>query len=70
MGVEEFQGDLSGGAELGAVILMEFRVGFHRFKVKFIEGLYMVEGLCSEGKLETIGEVHNDVVSGRRGGRR
>ena len=35
MGVEEFQGDLSGGAELGAVILMEFRVGFHRFKVNF-----------------------------------
>ena len=65
MGVEEFQDGLSGGAELSEVILMEFRVGFHRFKVKFIEGLYIVEGLCSEGKPETIGEVHNGVIGGR-----
>ena len=55
----------SGGAELGAVILMEFWVGFHRFKVKFIEGLYIVESFLSEGKPETIGEVHNGGVGGR-----
>ena len=46
------KGGLSGGVELGVTILMEFRVGFHRFKVKFIEGLYIIEGLLSEGKPE------------------
>ena len=51
MGVEEFQGGLSSGAELGAVILMELRVGFHRFEVKFMEGLYLVESLLLEGNL-------------------
>ena len=60
MGVEEFQGGLSGGAELGAVILRELWVGFHGYKVKFIEGLYLVEG-----NPETIGEVHNGVVGER-----
>ena len=68
MGVEEFQGGLSGGAEFGAVILMEFRVGFHRFKVKFIEGLYIVKGLLLEGKQNTIGSQWRGrrAVGGRR----
>ena len=65
MGVEEFQGGLSDGGEFGAVIVMEFRVGFHRFKEKFREGLYIVESLLLEGKSETIGEVHDGVI-GRR----
>ena len=65
MGVEEFQGGLSDGAEFGAVILMEFRVGFQGFKVKFIERLYLVESFLSEGNLETVGEVHDGEISRR-----
>ena len=65
MGVEEFQGGLFDCSEFGAVILVEFRVGFHGFKVKFIERLYIVKSLLLEGNSETIGEVYNGVIGGR-----
>ena len=65
MRVEEFQGSLSDGAEFGAVISVEFRVGFQGFKVKFIERLYLVESFLSEGNSETDGEVHDGVIRGR-----
>ena len=65
MGFEEFQGGLFDGADFGAVISVEFRVGFHGFKVKFIERLYIVKSLLLEGNSETIGEVHDGVIGGR-----
>ena len=65
LGVEECQGVLSNGAEFEAVISVEFRVGFHGFKVKFIERLYIAESLFLEGNSETIGEVHDGMIGGR-----
>ena len=65
MGVEEFQGGLFDGAEFGAVISVEFRVGFHGFKVKFIERLYIVKSFFLEGNSETIGEVLDGLMGGQ-----
>ena len=65
MGIEEFQGGLFDCVEFSAVISVEFRVGFHGLKVKFIERLYIVESLLLQGNLETIGEVHDGVIGGR-----
>ena len=65
MGVQECQGVLSDGAEFGADISVEFSVGFHGFKVKFIERLYILESFLLEGNSETIGEVHDGVIGGR-----
>ena len=66
MGVEEFQGGLSDGAESGVVISVEFRVGFQGFKVKITERLYLGESFLSEGNSEKVGEVHDGVIGGRR----
>ena len=64
MGVEEFQGSLFDCAEFGAVLSVEFRVGFHGFKVKFFERLYSVDSFLLQGNSETVGEVHNGVIGG------
>ena len=65
MGVEEFQCGLFDCAEFGAVILVEFWVGFRGFQVKFIERLNIVDSFLLQGNSETVGEVRNGMIGGR-----
>ena len=64
-GVEEFQCGLFDCAEFGAVILVEFWVGFHGFLVKFVERLNIVNSFLLQSNSETVGEVRDGVIGGR-----